>query len=89
MLLVLYTYVTATLPVLYMYTSSHSHPTYPVSYTFPSGGSGETVEEILMVHGKPIKLYQQEGAFSQPNAKVREGVGVVYTPRCCVYTLTI
>ena len=45
-----------------------SSPVY-ILYLSP-GGLGETVEEILMVHGKPIKLYQQEGAFSQPNAKV-------------------
>ena len=34
-------------------------------------GGGETVEEILTVHGKQVKYYQQEGAFSQPNAQVR------------------
>ena len=34
-------------------------------------GDGETVEEVLTVHGKHVKYYQQEGAFSQPNAQVR------------------
>jgi tRNA (uracil-5-)-methyltransferase len=35
-------------------------------------GGGETVEEVLNVHGRSIKYYQQEGAFSQPNAQVCE-----------------
>lgn len=35
-------------------------------------GGSEIVEEILSVHGRSIKYYQTEGAFSQPNAKVCE-----------------
>lgn len=34
----------------------------------------ETIEEIYTVHGRELKYYQTEGAFSQPNAKVCENM---------------
>lgn len=37
-----------------------------------AGGSDEYIEEELEVKGKPFKLFQTEGAFSQPNATVCE-----------------
>jgi len=36
------------------------------------GEGNEVVEEVYMVNGKPFKIYQTEGAFSQPNAVVCE-----------------
>ena len=59
---------------------THPYPSFPA---YPPGDMGETVEEILTVHGKPIKLYQQEGAFSQPNAKVCEKRQNNHEHYCC------
>jgi tRNA (uracil-5-)-methyltransferase len=37
-----------------------------------AGGEDETVCEVLHINGRDFKLYQTEGAFSQPNAAVCE-----------------
>jgi tRNA (uracil-5-)-methyltransferase len=34
--------------------------------------AGETIEEVLTADGRPLRYFQMEGAFSQPNAKVCE-----------------